>query len=721
MSIPRIPAKFHNEHISHGIKKNAQKLFEYFVRKMIISGSYADYLTHNQLSNLIFKEKDSVELKKITQEYKQYFEYKGQKKRLLVDRVYEDHPQIWGENIEQDIDIKQAIQKAIDDEIRETRTKEKSIYVDVFNIEKQVSRGSLYVYNATVKIEGESVLSFNEGLIVALKIGNTKLYVTVLDFDSINEVITFQSSKEINRSNGKIQFSTLNLLYKLKDAVTAISLYNSPIIADLLENKDIPKVLNNVNIHPWQKQLDSSQMNCITQSLNHNLTYIWGPPGTGKTHTLGQLLINLYNSGEKTLVCSIANVAVDGLLKKMIDFATGDYYKDSNKDVFAEKKIVRLGYAQSDEIRNMEALKFENATLINLSNQIQTVEYELHNSYSTEDPNYPILLSRRDELKKKYDIESAKFLNEAKIVFATASKVIVESIFRDVEFDNLVIDEGSMMAIPHLFVLAAKTKRRIIIAGDFKQLGPIAISKSEYAQKFLHKDLFSLLSKHGNESEIIHHPALSMLTEQRRSHHEIAKLINSPFYNGRLKTVSNIKHGVAKNIPPEIGHIVFVDLSNKASIQAKFTKGHSKYNASSRDVVMDIIKRIIEANSSIRSLGVITPYKQQVSDYKKNLENLPKTNFDIKVGTIHTFQGSESDVIILDIVDTLNQENGIGRLYKGKTGERLINVAISRAISKLIIVGNKRIFNECNGGDLVSSELKEIMRRASKACLIHLC
>lgn len=277
MPIPHIPAKFHNEYISHGIKKNVQKLFEYFVRKMIISGSYEDYLTHNQLSNLIFKEKDSVELKKITQEYKQYFEYRGQKKRLLVDKVYKDHPQIWGENIEQNIDIKQAIQKALDDEIRETRTKEKSFYVDIFNIEKQVRRGSLYVYNATVKTEEESVLSFNEGLIVALKIGNTKLYVTVLDFDSINEVITFQTLKEINSSYGKIQFSTLNLLYKLKDAVAAISLNNSPVIADLLENKDIPKVLNNVNIHPWQKQLDSSQMDCITQSLNHNLTYIWGP------------------------------------------------------------------------------------------------------------------------------------------------------------------------------------------------------------------------------------------------------------------------------------------------------------------------------------------------------------------------------------------------------------------------------------------------------------
>jgi len=79
----------------------------------------------------------------------------------------------------------------------------------------------------------------------------------------------------------------------------------------------------------------------------------------------------------------------------------------------------------------------------------------------------------------------------------------------------------------------------------------------------------------------------------------------------------------------------------------------------------------------------------------------------IKPGTIHTFQGSECDVIIWDIVDAYNESIGI--LYKGECGERLVNVAVSRARSKLIIVGHNRIFHECSGGDTISPEIKKIM------------
>ena len=86
----------------------------------------------------------------------------------------------------------------------------------------------------------------------------------------------------------------------------------------------------------------------------------------------------------------------------------------------------------------------------------------------------------------------------------------------------------------------------------------------------------------------------------------------------------------------------------------------------------------------------------------------------ITPGTIHTFQGSECDVIIWDIVDAFNEPIGI--LYKDENGERLVNVAVSRAKSKLIIVGHNRIFHECSGGDTVSNEIKKIMSNAWDYC-----
>jgi len=68
-------------------------------------------------------------------------------------------------------------------------------------------------------------------------------------------------------------------------------------------------------------------------------------------------------------------------------------------------------------------------------------------------------------------------------------------------------------------------------------------------------------------------------------------------------------------------------------------------------------------------------------DYKKDLENLDTNGINIKAGTIHTFQGTESDIMIWDLVDS--PRNRVGKLYMEETGERLVNVAISRAKSKL--------------------------------------
>jgi superfamily I DNA and/or RNA helicase len=82
----------------------------------------------------------------------------------------------------------------------------------------------------------------------------------------------------------------------------------------------------------------------------------------------------------------------------------------------------------------------------------------------------------------------------------------------------------------------------------------------------------------------------------------------------------------------------------------------------------------------------------------------------VTVGTIHTFQGSERDIIIWDIVDT--PQNDMGLLYKGETGERLVNVAISRAKSRLVIVGYPRTFHESKANDLVSINIKTLISKA---------
>jgi superfamily I DNA and/or RNA helicase len=177
-----------------------------------------------------------------------------------------------------------------------------------------------------------------------------------------------------------------------------------------------------------------------------------------------------------------------------------------------------------------------------------------------------------------------------------------------------------------------------------------------------------------------------------------------------LVTQKSESHYSSIGSHPSWGHISFVKLPISERNIVKFSKGKSRYNSLSREKTMEIVSGILKDNPSTNSIGIITPYKQQVLDYEKDLEKIKFKPNQVKVGTIHTFQGSECDIIVWDIVDTVNEK--IGALYLGKTGERLVNVAVSRAKSKLIIVGNNRIFNEAKGGDTVSLKIKQVLNKA---------
>lgn len=709
-TIPKIPDKYRFDRIPNG-NVSVEKLFTFFVRKMCLSGRANEYLMHNQIGNLIFNNHNSTYLKQIVSEYKPYFEYLGRKKRLNIEKVYTEHTYIWtGEKVNSREFSLQEILSAIQDEINQTKKEQAKKYIKIINIKFISKLGSSFIYTAKVFIENDEFISFPEGVKVRLKKNSdANNWVTVLEYNNQTELLSFQSTKKLNIESAKIQLSTLWLLYKLKDVIEKIEPNDNP-VWKLVQHKKFPNEIG----YPKEiltDNLGNTQLNAIKRSLKNDITYIWGPPGTGKSFTLARLLLNLLNNNQRTVVCSIANVAVDGLLMKTIELIN-EHFKKTRIDFLKENRIIRLGYSQSEEIRNIPQIKFESTKLLQISAELQAISEKLKNLVRENKEQEKIkltLLAKKDELKKLYDKESKGLISDSNLIFLTTSKFIVENSLHDMSFDNLIVDEGSMMSIPFLLAVGSNIKKRIIISGDFKQLGPISASKSSNAKKWLHNDLFWLLAD--DDKKKVSHNALIMLNEQRRSAKELIGLINESFYNGKLNTIPQLSHSRTKDFPPKKGHVVFVNLQNNEENVANFSKNHSKYNSYSRKKVVDIIQKILNVKTSIRfNIAVITPYRQQVLDYKKNFHELGFDNQKVKVGTIHTFQGSESDIVIWDIVDTINQP--IGSLYKYDVGERLVNVAISRAKSKLIIVGYNRIFQECDGRDNISMELKRILGKA---------
>ena len=255
-----------------------------------------------------------------------------------------------------------------------------------------------------------------------------------------------------------------------------------------------------------------------------------------------------------------------------------------------------------------------------------------------------------------------------------------------------------MLSMPSLIALGNKIKKRLIFVGDFLQLSPIALVKDD----LLTDSVFEMANININETA---HPALHQLLNQRRSDEKIVDLINESFYQGRLiaKKVGDEKIIKSKPYP---NRVIALDAVTDGAV--KFTKGGTRQNRKFAEAAVKLLDEMKADGGNEFSIGIITPYKGEVSLLKWAIheKDYPdKFTKRIKVGTIHTFQGSECDVIIFDMVDCAKLESGreckyIGRLYAGEEGERLLNVAVSRARNKLIVIGDPTYMNNIPGNTL---------------------
>lgn len=713
-----IPDKFKGKKFHKYWNLNVDQIFEFFVLKLIELDCENTFQTFNQLGNLIFNDHDSDELRKILTEYNTYFDTIGVKRRLKIRKVFDEHPWIWGiKDTNNNIKLIEQLIKAIDDEIYEAkRLNIKLLTIDKIESVTTVQTGKkLFIYSAELILEDDDLFSISEGeRIEIILLGNSYVYATVLDYNFKSAVLSFQTTTNIDTKTARIKISNIFLLYRLKDFISTIqegdTLFWKFIKKEQFDNKI------NAPIKPYLGKLDDSQQWNVYNCINQHITYLWGPPGTGKSFTLAYLLLNLLQLNQKTIVCSIANIAVDVLLRKLIE--TLEQSGEIGRSILKTKQIMRLGYSQSDDIRQIPYLKFESPLLVDISRELLTIKQEIdllfeNKTENENDKKILILKSKRDELKRDYDLEVRRILANADMVFLTSSKFIIDEGLKGIEFDNLVIDEGSMMSFPHLLPLAVNIKQRIVISGDFQQLGPIAMSKSTLSQKWLHKDLFALLGN--SKQEIISSKFVSMINTQRRSASAIVELINKEFYENKLSTVYSENHMLAIRAGIHSSNIKFINLEGNANNKVDYSKARSRYNSYSRKIVYNFLDIVNEKNAAFKmKVGIICPYRQQVNDYKKELSS-KKYDFSITVGTIHTFQGSECDIIVWDFVDAPNQS--IGKIYKGEEGERLVNVAISRAKSLIVLVGDRSVFNVCSGRETVSYSVKKIISEAWK---IHL-
>lgn len=428
-----------------------------------------------------------------------------------------------------------------------------------------------------------------------------------------------------------------------------------------------------------------------------DIVTVWGPPGTGKTYTMAKIANSYIAQGKSVLIVSHSNVSVDGVIKQVVKMLGTD-----KQSILEDGKILRFGYVRDDELsQNPYATSF-NYALSKCDSYARQLEHlmakrdELQAKNQMKSKEYDEVEHKIKEIRGEIRKEERKYVERAQVIGTTISRATIDPMFEERQFDLVMFDEVSMAYVPQVIVAAALAKEKFMCVGDFRQLAPISQSPDAHV---LQVDIFSYLQIVDGKGNMYWHPWLVMLNEQRRMAPAISEFPSKFIYNRLLKDNADVINGkkkrdndlVIKSAPLPGDALNLIDLAGTYCAADKNTDG-SRFNILS--AVISFSTAVKAEQNHIETIGIITPYAAQVRLIRAMLKDYyTKGTTNVSCATVHQFQGSESDVIVFDAVESY-PKSAVGYLMGKEPNQvaRLINVAITRGKGKVITVANARFW-----------------------------
>jgi ATP-dependent RNA/DNA helicase IGHMBP2 len=416
-------------------------------------------------------------------------------------------------------------------------------------------------------------------------------------------------------------------------------------------NKQITATLSFQN-----KKLNESQQQAIAAiTQNESITIVHGPPGTGKTTTLVEAIIQLIKAGEKVLVSAPSNTAVDHISKALIEqgvklVRVGNTSK-VDETVFSHTPEGKLN--NSKQQKEIKQLKIR-------AEEFRKMALKYKRSFGKAEREQRSLLFKevkniRTEIKKLQAYNEEKIFTEAQVIAGTPIG-LYDARLTELQFETLVIDEAGQCIEPLAWTIFPMAKK-IVLAGDHWQLPPTVLSNEAAAMGFNQSIL---------ETAIATVKTVFLLNIQYRMREAIAGFSSQYFYNSLLLTAQHLKNAGV--------HLTFIDTAGSGYQEEHGPDGVSLQNTGE----LTIAKKIIETELlNPATTAFISPYSGQVTAAK---EQLPK---QLRISTIDSFQGQEKETIIVSLVRS-NDDGDIGFLKD----YRRMNVAITRAKEQLFVIGD---------------------------------
>jgi ATP-dependent RNA/DNA helicase IGHMBP2 len=424
---------------------------------------------------------------------------------------------------------------------------------------------------------------------------------------------------------------------------------------------DITKQQENIEVDTaaisfCNKNLNESQRAAVAAIIaNEDMLIVHGPPGTGKTTTLVEAIVQLVKTREKVLVSAPSNTAVDniskGLIAQNIKLLRVGNTSKVDETIFQHTPEGRL--SNSKQLKEIKQLKIR-------AEEFRKMALKYKRSFGKAEREQRSLLFKevkniRTEIKKLQAYNEEKLFTEADVIAGTPVG-LYDAKINHLNFHTLVIDEAGQCIEPlawTVFPLAQK----YVLAGDHLQLPPTVLS-NEATRLGLNRSIL--------EVSITNVKNIFLLNTQYRMREVIAGFSSDYFYSGLLLSAGHLANNGT--------HISFIDTAGSGFSEVHGADGTSLQNEGELRIVQSLLDT--EQLDPLRT-AFISPYAGQVIAAK---EALPAA---LRVSTIDSFQGQEKENIILSLVRS-NDDGDIGFLKD----YRRMNVAITRAKEKLFVIGD---------------------------------
>ncbi|HWG44394.1 MAG TPA: AAA domain-containing protein [Gemmataceae bacterium] len=445
-------------------------------------------------------------------------------------------------------------------------------------------------------------------------------------------------------------------------------------LRDILLGARAPSFAPPPDMTPLDAALNESQREAVRFALAaKDVAVIHGPPGTGKTTTLVELIRHAVRRGEKVLVCAPSNLAVDNLLERLL--AHGE-------------QAVRLGHPARvlPQLREHTLdLMVENHSDVKLARKFAKEAFALFRQAKKWTRARPEPGARRDLRQegrslladaRRLEAQAVEsILNAAPILCATMTGLDSEIIGRR-PFDLLVLDEACQTTEPGCWIPLLRSAR-VVLAGDHCQLPPTVVSADAARLGFGVSLLERLVSLYGAT-------VTRRLDVQYRMHEAIMGFSSREFYEDALIADASVAGHRLCDLPGVRAEplteqpVQFIDTAGAGYDEEVEPDGESRLNPQEAALVARKVHALLQAGVSASDIAVIAPYAAQV---RRLRELLPVAGLEID--SVDGFQGREKEVVVLSLVRS-NVEGEIGFL----ADVRRLNVALTRARRKLLVIGD---------------------------------